>query len=114
MVLPGRDAQTDMGKDITCYLCGCALVEPPSQGETFARNVRTRDHVIPKSIGWNLTKLCCWECNIEKGNKMPGEYVKFLVVKRRTLINPKRIEENETKIKNMRKALKQAWRRVIS
>jgi 5-methylcytosine-specific restriction endonuclease McrA len=55
-----------------CYICGV----------TLTKKIRTRDHVIPRSLlkhrdvherrSWNL-RPCCGPCNIEKGSKITEE-----------------------------------------
>lgn len=38
----------------------------------------TRDHFFPKSLGGRLTVRCCRECNGEKANMTPPEWIEYL------------------------------------
>lgn len=44
----------------------------------------TRDHVIPKSKGGHVLIVVCRQCNDEKGDMMPDEYVETLTGCNRT------------------------------
>ena len=60
-----------------CHICGGQMTLKRERA-----NTATRDHVIPRSrlpFGYaekkGNKKAACFQCNNEKGNRMPGETV---------------------------------------
>lgn len=57
-----------------CWYCGGYLVEFNKNTLQFKHNNRSRDHVIPKSLGGNVTVPCCRACNEFKADMLIEEF----------------------------------------
>jgi len=65
-----------------CMYCERIMKEQPKRGK--APLTRTKDHIIPKSLGGDLSRYnklhCCYACNHNKGNLTLKEWREKLLV----------------------------------
>jgi HNH endonuclease len=68
--------QTEESRRV-CWYCGCSLVSPPrtniQRGAVLAE-MRTRDHIVPRSSGGQKTVASCARCNHKKDSLMLDEF----------------------------------------
>ncbi len=57
-----------LGGKVHCWYCHGYLY----------KNISTKDHFFPKSLGGRLSVRCCSECNSLKGDKTPLQFIAFL------------------------------------
>jgi 5-methylcytosine-specific restriction endonuclease McrA len=61
-----------------CYYCSITMQFVRASGREFIPDKATIEHVIPLSVGgthdWENCRLCCWQCNIRKNNKLAEQW----------------------------------------
>ena len=61
-----------------CWFCGCKVTAPPEgnihRREDVPSTMRTRDHLLPRSLGGDHTVTACFRCNQRKGSMSVDEF----------------------------------------
>jgi hypothetical protein len=86
-----------LNKGICCY-CEVALTSYDHKISTH----KTKDHLIPKSLGGTILAPCCFGCNAEKANLTLPKYIQFLNTKMLE-VSGTELTKLQTKIKNANK-----------